>query len=211
MNWASYDSSTKCIGSSRPGAQALMRWIGANYSLARNGGIYVCRPVRGSTSMSVHAEGRAIDVMLPVVNGRAHPQGDQILNRLGSQGNSLGIQSIIWNRKIYSRRSPSGRLYSGVNPHVDHLHVELNRASGENLTDSAIVRILGGSSIQRTLKLTTPTMTGSDVRQVQSAVGAAVDGFYGPGTVEKVRSWQASHGLVSDGIFGPASWAKLNG
>lgn len=149
--------------------------------------------------------------MLPVTNGQAHPSGDDILRRLGAQGNALGIQTIIWNRKIYSRRSPSGRVYTGVNPHVDHLHIELNRAAGENLTDQDLVRLLGGTGTQRILRLSTPHMTGLDVRQVQSAVGAAVDGFYGPGTVDKVKAWQARNGLVADGIFGKASWEKLNG
>lgn len=48
------------------------------------------------------------------------------------------------------------------------------------------------------------------VTEVQKAVGASVDGKFGPGTEAKVREWQRAHALVPDGIFGPASWAKVD-
>ena len=43
-----------------------MAWCLATYDNASNLGIYVCRPVRGGTSKSVHADGRADDVAFPV-------------------------------------------------------------------------------------------------------------------------------------------------
>jgi hypothetical protein len=42
-----------------------------------------------------------------------------------------------------------------------------------------------------------PMMYGADVRHVQWAIGAGVDGWYGPSTRARVMSWQANH--LSDG------------
>lgn len=62
---------------------------------------------------------------------------------------------------------------------------------------------------QRTLSVQRPYLVGPDVRQVQKAVGADVDGIYGPDTAADVRLWQLAHALVPDGIVGPKTWAKL--
>lgn len=43
------------------------------------------------------------------------------------------------------------------------------------------------------------------VTQIQSLVGAAQDGVYGPETTAKVQAWQGAHGLTADGIWGPLS------
>jgi peptidoglycan hydrolase-like protein with peptidoglycan-binding domain len=47
------------------------------------------------------------------------------------------------------------------------------------------------------------------VAAIQKAVGASVDGQFGPDTIAKVEAWQKSHGLAADGQVGPATWAKL--
>lgn len=52
--------------------------------------------------------------------------------------------------------------------------------------------------------------TGELVRQVQTKVGAAVDGDFGPRTEAAVRAFQRAHGLVPDGIVGPKTWAALD-
>lgn len=211
MNFATWQAATRNAGSARPGARALMDWCLREYPAARNLGIYNHRPVRGSTSLSVHSEGRALDVGFPVVGGKAHADGHALLRRLGSHGRSLGIQTIIWDRRIYSARSPEGRAYTGVSPHVDHLHVEQTREAAESLTAATIVRLLGGTGPRRTLRLTArPWMVGDDVRQVQRAVGVPADGIFGPATDRAVRVWQGRVGLAADGVFGPSSWAALD-
>lgn len=220
FNFAPYEAAVACTGSSRSGARALMEWCLAKYSgVARNGGIYNCRSVRGSTTTSIHSEGRALDVMFPVHNGKAHASGTELLNTLARNGTSLGIQSIIWNRKIYSRRTPNGRDYSGVNPHVDHLHIEMVRTSANSLTIAQINSILGSAAPtpalpptplnRRTLSIRTPYMTGEDVRYVQHSLKLRVDGIYGENTKTAVVAWQRVNGLVADGIFGQKSWDKL--
>jgi len=48
------------------------------------------------------------------------------------------------------------------------------------------------------------------VKQVQSKVGVAADGTFGPGTEAAVRNFQRGHGLVPDGIVGPKTWIAID-
>lgn len=65
------------------------------------------------------------------------------------------------------------------------------------------------SSGNRVLKLTTPYMTGSDVKKIQEILGVTVDGVYGPLTMNKVTKFQKDHGLATDGIIGDNTWDAL--
>lgn len=57
--------------------------------------------------------------------------------------------------------------------------------------------------------------SGDAVRTLQSRLSqwgyyrGAVDGFFGAGTSEAVRSFQAKNGLTADGLVGPATWSAL--
>lgn len=77
--------------------------------------------------------------------------------------------------------------------------------------------VLGGSSVVES-KPTVNTNTvlrrgsrGPEVAAMQSRLGIAADGDFGPGTERAVREWQAANGLVADGIAGPATLSKLMG
>jgi len=61
----------------------------------------------------------------------------------------------------------------------------------------------------RTLILSTPPMTGEDVRELQRHLNAATDGVYGPGTYSALKLFQAAHGLTADGECGPQTWAAV--
>jgi N-acetylmuramoyl-L-alanine amidase len=53
--------------------------------------------------------------------------------------------------------------------------------------------------------------SGPAVRYLQFRVGVAIDGIYGPGTLEAVRRFQTQNRLTVDGIVGPQVWAALIG
>jgi len=50
---------------------------------------------------------------------------------------------------------------------------------------------------------------GEEVKALQTKLGLAADGDFGPGTEAKLKAWQTSNGLTADGIAGPATLAKL--
>jgi len=51
--------------------------------------------------------------------------------------------------------------------------------------------------------------SGDDVKKLQSALGIAADGDFGPATKSAVIAFQKKNGLYPDGVFGKNSWAKL--
>lgn len=125
-----------CGGSFLEGTAVLRQWLYDHWPQTTSIGGYSCRPIANSSSMSVHATGRALDIMLPVDrtangynNSADNDIGDPIANWLLANAQELGVQLIIWDNMIWSSgRSPGSRLsvYTNTNKHVDHIHVELN-------------------------------------------------------------------------------------
>lgn len=76
--------------------------------------------------------------------------------------------------------------------------VSTTRSSSSGSSSSSSTSI--GSNIS-----SVPTST------IQAALGATVDGSYGPETTAKVKAFQAANGLTADGIVGPATVAKMIG
>ena len=115
----------KASGGPTPGAKALQdHLLGKFTDSTSNGGIYANRNVRGGTSLSVHAEGRAGDVMVPVVGG-GHTSGNAIASYLEQNADRFGIQRLIWNGRSWNRRTREWVAYNGQNPHKDHVHWEI--------------------------------------------------------------------------------------
>ena len=63
---------------------------------------------------------------------------------------------------------------------------------------------------RRTLRLKSPYMKGDDVRKLQGAIGAIVDGSFGPHTKALTVAFQREHMLVPDGIAGAKTWAAVD-
>lgn len=53
--------------------------------------------------------------------------------------------------------------------------------------------------------------TGEDVKKLQTKLGTASDGTFGPGTEKLVKEFQTKNGLTSDGIVGDGTWSKMFG
>lgn len=143
MAFARWQPALRCADGPTPGARALMRWILEHHPKASNLGIYACRPVRGGTAMSCHAEGRALDVGFPMVDGRGSPAGYALVRQIVPNARRLGVQAVIYDRRIWSAKTPAGRPYHGINPHRDHVHIELTRHAGAKLTLATVRHVLG--------------------------------------------------------------------
>ena len=203
--WAPYEGASRCSAGPMPGGKALMAW--ALEEFGDEGifslGIFNCRPVRGGTTTSLHGEGRADDLGVRNHQNRSQPVGEEVLRRLAAVGRDLGVQCVIYARRIYSQQSPNGRPYKGVAPHWDHLHVELTKHAGATLTLARCRELLGTGA---------PT-AGTPGRAPVSAAGLAVDGKPGPATWRAVQQSLNTTGanprLKADGDPGPATIRAL--
>lgn len=90
---------------------------------------YNCRPnTTNMSEMSVHGVGRALDVHIPQDGSQAdNGRGDAIANWLIENAQTIGVQYIIWDRTEWQGDQGGDKLneYTGTNPHINHIHVEL--------------------------------------------------------------------------------------
>lgn len=215
MGFPSWDPATHCTGSATQGAQALMRFIIERYDSkgAGNWGIYNCRSVRGGSDTSLHAEGRALDVGFPL----GDPDGDDLLKRLLRVPGRLGIQAIIYERRIYSALSPDGRPYTGVAPHYDHLHIELTREAGARLTYETVKRVLRRKRRRAGSRTLRNGDKGADVRWLQEKLRIKADGHFGDRTEEAVAAYEKKArarfkdklNIRVDGVVGRNTWKAM--
>ncbi len=130
---AGYDDvGDKCLGVKQPGTVNLAHVvidIWGGYSL----GIYNCR------LPSLHSEGRAYDHAWT----NAH-SGFEIANRLVDHHAELGIQEVIWWKKIwtYKHANAGWRNYHGDSEHKDHIHMAQNWSGAHYLTYAAALNTL---------------------------------------------------------------------
>jgi len=129
-----------CSGGLSTGAAIVRSYLLAHFPQTKTIGGYACRQNTANLSqMSIHAVGRALDIMLPQSNGTAdNDLGDPIGAWLIENAETIGIQYIIWDEWTWmAARTPGskGKLYGGPNPHHDHLHVELSAEAGAQTSD----------------------------------------------------------------------------
>lgn len=137
-----YDRPTGTAKGPQPGAVALMRWCLHRWPTATNLGIYNPRNVRGGTTLSTHAEGRAIDVGFPYTVGGT-VEGWDCANTLKANARDLGVQQIIYARKVWRNTlaERGWRPYTGVAAHYEHVHAELTRQAAAQLNAEHIARV----------------------------------------------------------------------
>ncbi len=150
-NWSSYQSATGCTRYGPAGAQALLTYLEDMFPGQVSMGICNCRSVRGGSSYSHHAECRAYDEGFAVFVGQTI--GIKTLELIGPHGAAIGCDHMIMNHqpgasgrgdpRIYSARSPQGRVYTGSHAHKNHDHIGLTRNSGLHLTYATLVSVLG--------------------------------------------------------------------
>jgi len=121
-----------------PGTRDLNTFLLRRYAFLRAGGTYCCRQNSATTrvpTLSVHATGRAIDLMVPMVGGDAdNTLGDQAANWLVENAEYIGIQRVVWDRAFWNGERGFGLLGSASLSHTNHIHVELSVAGAARQT-----------------------------------------------------------------------------
>ncbi len=133
------NEATSCQGSFTEGGVFLKEYLLEYFSQIDSIGGYACRPIVGRPSeTSVHATGRALDLMIRTTNSDAdNDLGDPIAHWLIQNSERIGIQYIIWDRTTWAPYRTIGdkeRRYGGQNAHIDHLHIELTPEAGRQET-----------------------------------------------------------------------------
>jgi hypothetical protein len=214
MRFSGYVGARSCTGGPQPGARALMSWFLGAYAArgARNDGIYNCRNQRGAKVLSIHCEGRAADLGCKAGDSWAQA----LANLLVAKSKELGVQCVIYNRRIWSGAYPSAgwRPYHGTDPHTTHLHVELSWASARSLTVARIKSVLTPADKYRYPGHMIGVGSGDKtaVKRLQTALGFAkkdIDGIFGKKTQKAVADYQRDKGLHVDGVVGPKTWSRI--
>lgn len=115
------------------GMQNLLRAIkecppipGVRYPL---GSGFNVRYMQNTTAYSLHACGRAHDIMVTDETG-----GSVFANMLMNIGPAIGLQEVIWLRKRWTLAAGWVDLASNIAPHTDHVHWSITPDAGANLT-----------------------------------------------------------------------------
>lgn len=131
---------SKCAKGSRPGTKALRAGVIERFGCGDDG-IFNCRPTRnrGSTTLSFHADGRAWD---------AHGTGElnkRIAAWLVDHADELGVQEVISYRRRWDARTRKWSVYTGDDPHEQHVHVAQCIRAANTLTLTQVRAIQDGA------------------------------------------------------------------
>jgi hypothetical protein len=121
-----------------------MAYLIHKFPYVKSMGIYNCRSVAGSSTLSQHSCGRAGDPGIPTLAGGAADTslGHPVVRFLDQYSTEFGIVEQIYDRVIYDAASPRGRHYGGVHPHRDHVHFTQTPGKATSLTAAQIVSIV---------------------------------------------------------------------
>lgn len=158
---------------------------------------------------------------MDITNDPAHGVPSQSIADALVASRDPRIKYVISNRRICAGTDgPSSwrwRKYTGKNPHDHHVHVSV-KAQKKSYDDDRpwdLSGLIKAPPASQPSPPVPPTLRkgsrGADVRRLQGAVGAEVDGNFGDETREKLVAWQAKHKLVADGVCGPQTWKILLG
>ncbi len=159
FTFAPWEAATRNAGGPTPGARALMAYLRNRWAYAADWGIYEPRTVSGRTTLSHHAEGRALDIGITPLSPKAADlvKGMPIVEAIGAHGRRLGIDQLIFNKRIWSASAPSSKQFPGAHPHYDHIHIGLTRQAGANLNPATIQAVLGGTGAAGDQSVTLPS------------------------------------------------------
>jgi hypothetical protein len=147
----SYDSADRCASGDQPGTKKMKAFLRSKFpnEIDHTEG-YICRNIRGSSGLSMHATGRAMDIFIDTIGSSAdNTKGDRVAEFLIRNAEAIGVQFIIWDRSKWTP-GQDAMPYGGQHPHNDHLHVELTEEAGAMRTPffrgGAVDNTTGGST-----------------------------------------------------------------
>lgn len=162
------------------------------------------RVISGSTSLSNHSSGTAIDLNAP-----RHP--------LGKSGTFSATQrSHI--RSILNSCNGVVRWGGDYSGRKDEMHFEINVRPGDPRLAALAKRIGGGGGTPAPAPIAWTTVkrgaSGFRVTAIQHLLrqrgySLSVDGSFGPTTQNRVIAFQRAKGLAADGVVGPRTWSAL--
>lgn len=165
----------------KPHVEAAKKEIAATFDVSDIGG-YSYRNIAGTDTLSDHALGLALDVMIHGDNAL----GEKVAAWAQANASRLGITYIIYNRRIWSvQRSKEGwRAYGGANPHTDHVHLSFSAKGGDSTAPNIESAGLGLDDIPGPIGLLSSQL---------KAIYDAVSGF------NKIAAW----------IANPHNWFRI--
>ena len=95
-----------------------------------SGGIVNDRKVRGGTAASLHAVGRAGDIII-----RSKADGFWLFFRLIDRAAYLGLDEVIFWGYRWDATSGKVKRYFGINQHRDHVHWAIDPATADTTAD----------------------------------------------------------------------------
>lgn len=158
---------------------------------------YEARNVRGSSSLSFHAYGLAIDVDAPH-NGMttSHPFSTTFPHNTTAIAHKWGCE---W-----------GGEWSG---RVDPMHLEVHLSPGD--VAGVVAANHGGATTAPSSPAGHPVLrqgsTGKDVATVQRRLNLKPSPHptFGPATKAAVQMYQRRHKITADGVVGATTWSRL--
>ena len=125
-----------CPGQLLPGASALKQFLESEHTTSLTVSGYNCESSSQGNRFTMHSTGRALDLYLNVEEGPSRDEfGDSIANWMIVNAQDIGIQEVIWNRTIWNASRPTSpvnlrqRPYIVLDPHRNHIHIDLNNAA----------------------------------------------------------------------------------
>lgn len=215
VRMGAYFGAQTCSGGAEATTQRQQAYFLARFPGMTSGGIYNCRPIAGSSQLSVHSTGRAGDTMTgtgsPTLSAKFLAEQMRLFSK------EAGIQGIIFNRRQwFCHKDTTWRAFTGSNPHVDHIHWE--RTTNHPLNSDQIPPLWQGPAPTGNHlyagHIVSETSRGKHVWYVQQRLNAHgftldTDAVCGPKTVAAIRQFQSLAGIGVDGVAGPVTQGRL--